>query len=107
MDDKRQVAFASQFGKDIADLFGLKLTRKITITMEYDDFVRIDVEALLSPGDLEEFTGYMVTRKYHLVLDDEGEPKKLKESEEWPGAKVVETTRIGDAEKSYAVVVAE
>jgi len=103
-----QVMLASRFGKDVADLLGLKQTREITIRMRYDDFVEVNVEALLAKDDGEKFTSYLSRRKYILVLVDEEEPEKLPGlGDRWPGMKIVETMKNGDAVRTYAVAVAE
>ena len=75
------VILGTMIGKEVADLLGLKETRNIKITFPYDDFVQVEVEALMERAAGEKFTGWLQTKRYKLEFLDEDEPVEMERDE--------------------------
>ena len=71
------VMLGNYWGKEIADLLGLKDTRNIKITIPHDDFVLVEVEALLRDEDSKQITGWLQTKRYELREIAADEPVNL------------------------------
>lgn len=93
------VTLGRHLGKEIADALGLKHTRNIRITIPYDDFVMVEVEALLDTEAGRGIVPILTNRRYRLELIDEDEPVDLRTGS------VVETTCHGDHIRQYQAVV--
>jgi len=93
------VQLGSKMGKEIADMLGLKHTRVITIRIPYDDFVQVEVEALLDDED-GKLTGYMQTKRYKLELIGEDEAIDLFAPKS-DSVEIAETTKHGDTFRTH------
>lgn len=91
------VILGTVWGKELADLLGLKHTRRITIETTYDDFVKVEVEALLDSEDSKRVLGWLQTKRYQLVEVEADEPVELMAGEHG----LVETTAHGATFKTF------